>query len=262
MAKVAVTLEDVLLGLAAGDRIGGPTQMAVRVAESLTDCGRFDSDDVLRRYLAWWRAEGFDTGPTADNVFRKIASGASPLEACREVDREADGFTAGCNPAHRSIALAFSSLPDDDLVGAAREEAKLTHWHLLAGDVAVATVRICRALSGGRPWSEALIEGEEGRLPETQSAFAAGEVADLSPSGYAPDVLRAALWFVGHSAGLGEALHRSIVFAGPANYCPVLVGSLGGARWGIAGLSPDWYSHHGTAVERIHQVSARLHGDR
>lgn len=214
--------------------------MAIRVAESLVGSGRFDSEDVLHRYLAWWRAEGFDTGPTADSVFRKIASGAAPLEACREVDLEANGFTAGCNPAHRSIALAFSPLSDDELVSAVQDEARLTHWHPLAGDVAVATVRSCRALSRGRSWPEALNEGAEGRLPETQRAFAPAEVEDLSPSGYAPDVLRAALWFVGHSADLDEALRRSIAFAGPANYCPVLVGSLGGTRWGIGGLSHDW----------------------
>jgi len=29
-----------------------------------------------------------------------------------------------------------------------------------------------------------------------------------------------------------EAIRTSIKFAGPANYCPVLVGALAGARWG------------------------------
>lgn len=258
-----VKIEDVLLGLAAGDRIGGPTQMALRVAESLADYGRFDPGDILSRYLTWWREEGFDTGPTADEVFRKVTSGVAPLEACREVDREAGGLTAGCNPAHRSIALAFAvELADAEIVKAAMHEARLTHWHPLAGDVAAATVRICRASIRGSSWADALNESSDGRLPETQHAFADTEVDDLSTAGYAPEVLQAALWFVGHSAGLEEALQRAIAFAGPANYCPVLVGSLGGARWGVGALSHAWYSHHGPAVERIHKVSSRLPGDR
>src|SRR5437764_4766275 len=42
----------VLVGLAAGDQIGGPIRMAVRLAESLLDCGGFDPSDILGRYLA------------------------------------------------------------------------------------------------------------------------------------------------------------------------------------------------------------------
>jgi hypothetical protein len=45
----------VLIGLAAGDRIGGLIRMALRMAESLRDCGRFDPADILDRYLHWWR---------------------------------------------------------------------------------------------------------------------------------------------------------------------------------------------------------------
>jgi hypothetical protein len=37
-----------------------------------------------------------------------------------------------------------------------------------------------------------------------------------------------------------EVLQKSIEFAGPANYCPVLVGSLAGARWGASSISDRW----------------------
>ena len=52
----------VLLGIAAGDRVGGPVRMALRVAESLRGRGGFDASDVASRYLAWWRDGAFDTG--------------------------------------------------------------------------------------------------------------------------------------------------------------------------------------------------------
>jgi hypothetical protein len=48
----------VLLGLAAGDRNGGPIRMVVRLAESLLELGRFDPTDILGRYLCWWREGG------------------------------------------------------------------------------------------------------------------------------------------------------------------------------------------------------------
>ena len=45
--------QGMLVGLAAGYRIGGPIRMAVRLAENLLELGRFDAADVLRRYLGW-----------------------------------------------------------------------------------------------------------------------------------------------------------------------------------------------------------------
>jgi hypothetical protein len=45
----------VLLGLAAGDRNGGPIRMAVRLAESLLELGRVDPQDIVGRHLRWWR---------------------------------------------------------------------------------------------------------------------------------------------------------------------------------------------------------------
>jgi len=61
--------------------------------------------------------------------------------------------------------------------------------------------------------------------------------------GFAPDVLRAALHFVGTSVCLAEALGRSLAFAGAANYCPVLVGAIGGARWGAAAILHPTLAH-------------------
>jgi hypothetical protein len=48
----------VLVGLAAGDRIGGPIRMAVRLAESLLELGPFDPADIVTPYLHWWREGG------------------------------------------------------------------------------------------------------------------------------------------------------------------------------------------------------------
>ena len=42
-------------GRSAGDRNGGPIRMAVRLAESLLELGRFDPQDIVGRYLRWWR---------------------------------------------------------------------------------------------------------------------------------------------------------------------------------------------------------------
>lgn len=234
----------VLLGLAAGDKNGGPIRMAVRLAESLLELGRFDPTDIVGRYLQWWREGAFDTGPVSGRALELMATGMSYLEASAQVHRELDGQTAGCNPAHRSSPLAMlASLTEDDLPACAITEARLTHYDPVAGDVAAAITVLCRCLILGTTWECALQRSAETRRAETNEALSAVQGGPGTSGGYAPEVLRAAVYFVGSSFSFTEAMSRSLAFAGPANYCPVLVGSIGGARWGKSAIPPQALAH-------------------
>ena len=146
--------------------------------------------------------------------------------------REKGGRTAGCNPAHRVTPLATClDVPDGQLVAAAKAEAALTHFDPLAGDVAAATAVLIRLLVGGVAWRSALAEAAIGRMHKTQMALTNQNGSGLSQGGYAPDVLRAAVYFLDTQPGFQSALDASVLFSGPANYCPVLVGSIGAVRY-------------------------------
>ncbi len=237
--------EGLLLGLAAGDRNGGPIQMATRLAESLIEAGKADIPDIGSRYMDWWRNGAFDTGPTAASVFALVDSGESFANAAERVHRQSNGLTAGCNPAHRSAPLAMVPRAINvQLEQAAQQEAALTHLHPLSSDVAAAVVLLCRELIHGTSWKDALEVARIGRFPETQAAMAPSKSSHgLNTGGFAPDVLAAAIYFVGSSDTFGAALEASFAFAGPENYCPVLVGSIGGARWGAGSISERMLEH-------------------
>jgi hypothetical protein len=47
-----------------------------------------------------------------------------------------------------------------------------------------------------------------------------------------------------------------VVFAGPANYCPVLVGTIGGARWGSSAIPHQALAH----VDILPRVEICAHG--
>ncbi len=233
--------------------------MALRLAESLLGRSGLNVSDVGTRYLGWWQEGAFDTGPTVARVLSLVAAGVSFEEAAARADREAGGMTAGCNPAHRSAPLAMcASIDDSALVAAAVEEARLTHQHQLAGGVAAAVARLCRALIRGAPWPVALGLAADGRSPETRRVLEALRPSELSPDGYAPMALGAAIHFVGTSASFPTALERAVDFAGPANYCPVLVGSIGGARWGRAQVEEACVAHQGDLVPRVETVACAL----
>ena len=157
MSKATDRVKGILIGLAAGDRNGGPIRMAVRLAESLAERGTFDVIDVGAKYVDWWHNGAFDTGPTAARVFQLVDNGLSFDNAARQVHEEAGGQTAGCNPAHRSASLAMMpELNAKQLATYAEEEAKLTHYHALSADVAAAVALVCRELVCGVSWQEAL----------------------------------------------------------------------------------------------------------
>ena len=224
----------VLVGLAAGDRIGGPIRMAVRLAESLIDRDRFDLSDILNRYPSWWREGAFDTGPVSERVFTLLTEGMPVQKVTAQVHREFNDMTAGCNPAHRSPPLSmFAAIADNDLADSAMTEAGLTHYDPMAGEIAATVNKLCRSLIQGVDWDEAL---------RNCGGFVDQE-GPGSNGGFAPDVLRAAIYFVNKSDCFADALDRSLAFAGPSNYCPVLVGTIAGGRWGASAIPPSSLSH-------------------
>ncbi len=248
-----------LLGLAAGDRIGGPSNMALTLAECLAGHGTFDLGAIARSYFEWWRSDGYDSGPTSAQVFSFVSSGMSFEDAAKQVHKNMRGMTAGCNPAHRAAPLAmFMKVTDDELAAAAMAEARLTHLHPLAGDVSAAVVRLCRALIQGQPWANALRFAAIGRLPETTRALKMDHRQVNLASGFAPDVMAAAISFVDQADSFESALRESLDRDSGANYVPVLVGSIAGARWGRDSISITSRGDSRSILDRIEKVVERL----
>jgi ADP-ribosylglycohydrolase len=223
-------------GLLTGDKIGGPYAMARQLAQSLSECGRFVPEDVLRRYQAWYYREGFDTGRVAAMVFDRMRE-MSNEEAVIAVDRELGGLTAGCNAAHRALplALAIEEVPDDQLERCAAAEARLTHLHPLAAETSIAYLKIIRQLIRGEVDLDLVFQrAAGGRAAEVQEALLNPEARPLDVGGFAPEALRAAVHFLRTAKSFDDAIRSACLFAGADNYCPVLVGPMGGAHWEIS----------------------------
>lgn len=252
-------ISGVLFGLAAGDRIGGPLSMALTLAECLADQGGFDLDAIRRCYFEWWQRDGYDSGPTAAQVFMHVASGMSFETAAKFVHKSSGEMTAGCNPAHRAAPLAMCmNITDEDLAAAAIAEARLTHLHPLAGDVSAAVVRLCRAGIQGQSWTDALHFASIDRLPETCRALKRDHPPVTRPSGFAPEVLAAAIRFVDGADTFESAMREALARDSGANYVPVLVGSIGGARWGRTAVSNRSLERHGDNVKSLENLVRRL----
>src|SRR5262249_55261186 len=125
----------------------------------------------------------------------------------------------------------------------------------LAGDVSAAVVVLCRALIRGAAWREALELAAAARQAGTQAALSPAVTPTPKAGGVSPDGFRPAIFFVNRNSSFEAALAEALRFAGPANYCPVLVGSIAGARWGASEM--DGYPRK-DILRRALEVSEEL----
>lgn len=227
-----------IFGLVAGDRIGGPTRMALLFGASLCRKKGYSSTDVLESYLRWFKKGGFDTGATTARVFSALCSGVGLEQAVRSAHRAPN--QAGCNPMHRSIPLAVASfISEEEIDEVSRKEARLTHYSAIAGEMASFSNRICRELIEGTTPSAAI----EKVLGEQRGSYMNAGRADLEPNGFAPSVLKASIHFLLHTNSFEDALRQAIRFAAPANYSPPVLGAWAGALYGFSAISKDRYNH-------------------
>ena len=214
-------LKTISKGFKAGDKNGGPAELAKILSQSLIACDGLNQNDLVKRYYHWWNTDAFDTGPTFAMVFQKVSQGIPIEDASIQVDKSFNGNTAGCGPAHRIAPLAaFKNIPTNKLVDYARQEARITHYHPDAGNCSGVMVLLCRYLLEGYSWDESkdLVSKNE----DVKATWIKIQNANLNNGGYVLDVMHSALQFLDRE----DALNNSLAFAGPANYCPVIVGVL------------------------------------
>lgn len=108
------------------------TQLAVCLARSLAECGRFDPADVARRYVAWID-EAFDVGRQTLGAIDQLREGASyasaGLSVWRAWERKPAGNGSLMRTAPIAVALADAATPSVPaaLVEAAMVDSMITH---------------------------------------------------------------------------------------------------------------------------------------
>ena len=110
------------------------TQMALDIAESLSDRGALEPDDLARRFASSYRwSRGY--GPGTAKLLKQVASGADWRQVNRSVHRDGS-FGNGAAMRAPVIGLFYAARPGD-LHTAARQSASITHAHPLGIEGAV-----------------------------------------------------------------------------------------------------------------------------
>jgi len=278
--------EGCLLGLAVGDAVGttvefkapgtfppvtdmaggGPfdlrpgewtddTSMALCLAESLIECGRFDPGDEMDRYVRWWK-EGhlsstgtcFDIGTTVSCALRRYLDTGEPLAGSTDPRTAGNGSLMRLAP----VPLFFARNPAA-AVEMSAESSRTTHG-------ARTCIDACRYFGGllvgairGDPKGTLLsgrfapFEGcwENAPLcPEIDEiacgSFKTRQPPEIAGSGYVVRSLEAALWAFHHADSFREGCLLAVNLGDDADTTGAIYGQIAGAHYGVAAIPRPW----------------------
>jgi ADP-ribosyl-[dinitrogen reductase] hydrolase len=228
------------------------TSMALCLAESLVERGRFDPRDQMERYLRWLR-EGylsstgscFDVGNTVAYALAGYTSTGDPFSGPTAADTAGNGSLMRLAPVpmffveDRSNAVHYSG-----------ESSRTTHGAREAIDACRLFGAMLALALSGESKEEILFAGHRALLPEADLApriayIAAGsyvdkESDDVRGSGYVVASLEAALWSFYTTSGYHEAILRAANLGDDADTTAAICGQIAGAYYGFEAIPAGW----------------------
>ena len=277
-----------LLGLAVGDALGGPvefkrpgtfppvrdmigggcwqlrpgewtddTSMALCLAASLAQCGRFDPEDQMSRYVRWLR-EGYmtprdqanpkDVGCTTSTALRKFEDTSDPWAGSTDPRSAGNGSLMRLAP----VPMFFARTPSE-AVDHAAASSKTTH-------AAAEAVDACRYYAGllvgalNGETKEALLEKRYspvaglwernplrgGIATVADGSFKRKEPPEIKGTGYVVESMEAALWAFNKSTNFDDGVLAAVNLGNDADTTAAVYGQLAGAHYGVECIRREW----------------------
>ena len=245
------------------------TSMALCLADSLLARNGLDARDLVGRFCRW-HEEGynsvtghcFDIGVTTCEALRSYRTTGEPLSG------STDPRSAGNGSLMRMAPVAIRWWHDRAAaVAAARMQSRTTHGAPQAVEACALFAELLVEAIGGA-LKESVLQAREWDGDAGVAAVAAGSWRskardDISSSGYVLHTLEAALWCVGRSESVAEALVLAANLGRDADTVGAVTGQLAGALWGVSGAPAAWLDKLAWR-QQIETLAARLFeaGDR
>ena len=222
------------------------TSMALCLADSLVERGLLDARDLMERFLRWYEeghnsvtGECFDIGATTAGALHSFRDTGEPLSGGTDPQSAGNGSLMRLSPVairwwhDRAKATAAARLQSRTTHGAPQAvEACALFAELLVEAIAGAPKEtVLRA----RGWS-----GDAQIAEVAAGSWRAKERDAISSSGYVLHTLEAALWCVGRSESIEDALILAANLADDADTVAAVTGQLAGALWGMSGAPARW----------------------
>ena len=220
---------------------GQPTddgEMALALARSILDAGRFSAGGALEAYRRWIDSDPFDVGVTISS-----ALAGTPVPGS-----QANGALMRASP----LGILAHSASPAEAAALARADAALTHVHRACGDASAAfVVAVAHAVREGdgpeAAWQAAVSwASEAGAAPLVAEALEAARseapVCDGEDRGWVRIALQNAFFELLHARSLEEGVVRTVRRGGDTDTNAAIAGALLGAVHGRAAVPAAWRS--------------------
>jgi ADP-ribosyl-[dinitrogen reductase] hydrolase len=239
--------------------------MALCLATSLVELGRFDPADQMRCYCRWYETGNlssighcFDIGLTVRGSLARFQQSGEPFSGRPDLHSAGNGCIMRLAP-----VPMFFHLDSAEAARWAGESSRTTHsapecvesCQLLAA-------MICVALSGGT--KDAILFGHDPsrfRCPNVRAIAAGGyrgkSAAAISGSGYVIHCLEASAWCFWQSESFRDAILLAVNLGDDADTTGAVCGQIAGAFYGEEGIPAEWRSRL-VMAEDIRSLADRL----
>ena len=221
-------------------------EMALMLARSLVEQGRFDADAVREAYMVWWRSPAFGFGRTTQNA---LEHGSFDQHA------QTNGALMRISP----LGIFGVKYDAEQVADWARQDARLTHTNEACQDSsAVFAVSVARAIREGCDgaslykwiiqWSEetgvddSVIEALH-RASDREPPYPTDMDAGISNTPMRVWVLIAlhnALWQLLNADSLESGIVDTVMLGGDTDTTAAICGALMGAVYGREAVPTQW----------------------
>ena len=231
------------------------TSMALCLAESLIECGGFNPNDQMDRYVRWWK-EGylssngkcFDIGITVRGALDRYYRTGTAFAGSTNPDSAGNGSLMRLAP----VPLFFAPEPEE-AIRMSGESSRTTHG-------AETCIDACRYFAGlivgalqGADKEVLLspryspVEGLWDAKPLCRKideiangSFRSKEPPDIAGTGYVVQSLEAALWAFSKADNFEKGCLLAVNLGNDADTTGAIYGQIAGAYFGIDGIPPRW----------------------
>lgn len=241
------------------------TSMALALAESLVAHNGLNTDDLMNRFVAWWRqgkysptGECFDIGMATRNALARFERSGDPLAG------STDPYSAGNGSLMRLAPIAIRGLSagSDVMRNEARLQSTTTHGADACLDACEAWAVLLRETMLGAEPQDAFAAVSDLRLDKPIGPIVAGSWIgkprpEIASSGYVVHSLEAALWCNAQSTDFREIILLAANLGNDADTTAAIAGQLAGARLGLEAIPVEWREELAW-YERLVDVADRL----
>lgn len=224
------------------------TSMALCLAASLTELGRFDANDQMTRYVRWWQHGYYSSTGACFDIGNTTASALSAF------DRTGNPFSGptherslGNGSIMRLAPVPLFFYPDyEQAIAMAGESSRTTHGHPQCIDACrLLAAILCRLLNGSGKACVIFSDADHRWDTPEVIAIAGGSYHALSEdliqgSGHVIKSLEAALWCFVKTDSFEEAILKAANLGDDADTTAAVCGQIAGAHYGASGIPPRW----------------------